>query len=194
MARAAIRRRSLTDPRHLLRFLKNEAHIPVEDIAKTERVSVRTVRDSIEMVEGYRTQNSTAEVDFAIRSLIIGAMPQAGETLDGLLTATELVEDGDAKTGRKRRIRQEDKTTRLEALRVVTQLVGTIQPKGPAVVANLTQTNQTAVISSAEGYEERLRRLRQRAQEHNALPPEVTAVPVSVDQEMDDDDGEEEDE
>lgn len=188
------RKRSLTDPRHLMRFLKKEANVPLEEIAKGERVSVETVRDSVRMVEQYRAQNTTSEMDFAIRSMVVGAIPRAKITLEGLLDATELVEIQDPQTGKKKHVTRPDKTTRIEAMRLVTDMIGKVQPKAPLAEVNVNQNMQVANLSAAETTEERLRRLRKKAQEHNQLPPEVAGVPESIDRGDEDDDGDDDDE
>ena len=196
MPRALIlpRKRSFRDPRHLMRFIKSEAKVPLEDIAKAERVSIETVRDSVRMVEEYRAQNSTTEMDFAIRSMVVSAIPKAKLTLEGLLDATELVEIQDPNTGKKKHVTRPDKTTRIEAMRLVTDMIGKVQPKAPLAEVNVSQNMQVANLSAAETTEERLRRLRKQAAEHNLLPPEVAGVPESIDRGDKDDDGDDDDE
>lgn len=196
------RKMSLTDPRHLMRFMKFQAMSGTDAekyaaISRSEHVSAATVKDSVQMVEQYRAQNSTAEMDFAIRSLVVGAIPKAKQTLEGLLDATEMVEVTDLTTGKKRHIMRPDKTTRIEGMKLVSDLVGKMQPKAAATEVNVHQTTQVQTnLSKAETMEERLRRLRKKAQEFNQLPPEVAGVPESIDRgdESDDDSGEEEDE
>lgn len=188
------RKMSLTDPRHLMRFLKSQAKMSLEDIAKAEGVSVATVRDSIRMVEQYQAQSSTAEMDFAIRHMVRTIVPKAGETLEGLLGATELVTYKDPKTGKEKLREREDKTTRIEAVKIVAELVKNVQPKAPATEVNVNQTTQVANLSAAETTEERMRRLRKMAAEHNQLPPEVAGVPESIDKGDQDDDSYEDEE
>ena len=199
---------SLADPRHLLRWLKwqgagadDEA---LKRIAKDENVSLATVKQSVMQVDVYRKQNTGPEMDLAMRDLVISSVPKAKDTLAGLLGAMELVEKKDSKTGKITVVKVEDKTTRLEAMRVFTSLAASLQPKGPAVEVNVSQTNQTANLSGAETNEERFRRLRKKADEHNLLPPETAAVPtyiddesapeVNIDDDEEDDDDEEEEE
>ena len=188
------RKHSLADPRHLMRFLRSQTPgTTLEEIAKSEGVSVATVRDSINQIDAYNKVNSSGQVELAIRSMMIPITQQARETIIGLLTATEHVEMPDPRTGKKKIVKQEDKTTRLEAGRLVKDLIVGMQPKGPAVELNVNQTNQTANISTAETVEERMRRLRKQAQEHNLLAPEVAGVPQYIDEGMDapeEDDGE----
>jgi hypothetical protein len=125
-------------------------------------------------------------------------MPAFEESMVGLLTATELVEVNDGKTGKKKVIEQDDKTTRLEASRIVKDVIVAKQPKVPLVENNINNTNQVATLSVAETTEERMDRLRKRAAEENLLPAEIAAVPGYLDRDEEpeekDDDEEPEDE
>ena len=186
--------RSLADPRHLMRFLKAQANGGnLKAIAAAEKVSLETIRQSVNEIERYRNRCSNAEMEFAIRDFVISAVPAAKLSLDGLLRATELVEVKDARTGKIRYDRVEDKTTRLEANRIVKDLIIGMQPKSAAVNVNVEQTNQVANISSAETTEERFKRLREKAREFNQLPPEIAGVPEHIDRDEEEDDDDEED-
>jgi hypothetical protein len=173
-------------------------------IAKSEGVGVETIKDSVRQIQLYREQNATLNVDLRINESILRVMPAFEDSMAGLLTATELVEINDAKTGKKKVVTQEDKTTRLEASRIVKDIIVAKQPKGPVAEINVNQTNQVATLSVAETTEERMDRLRKRAAAENLLPAEIAAVPMSLDRDKesdgrdsgddDDDDDEEEDE
>ena len=183
------RRKGTRDPRHLMRYLKAKAGIDPKEIARSEHVSLRRVQDSIKDIEAYEHQNDEGQLQLAVRDLVISVIPTAKNTINGLLTATTTVRTPNSKTGKVDTYREEDKTTRLEAARLVKDLVIGMQPKQPAVAVNVNQTNQTANIGTAETLEERMRRLRSKAQAHNLLAPEVAAVPASIDQKIQDDDG-----
>jgi hypothetical protein len=189
------RRKSVADPRHLLRFLKSQAGQSPADIAKSEGVSIAVVKGSINKIDGYRRANTSGELDFAIRDLVISSVPIAKESLHGLLAATERVEETDYRTGKKKVVVQEDKTTRLEAQRLLKDLIVGLQPKAAPVAVNVQQNNQNANLGSSETLEERLRRLRKQADEHNLLPPEVAGTPAHIDagEDAEDDDGDDED-
>lgn len=180
------------DPRHLLRFLKNEANMSVAQIAKSEGVSVQAVKDSIRMVERYRARNSAVQMEFEVRDLVVSMIPRAKRTLRGLLDATEQVEMVDPRTSQKRLVSRPDKTTRVEGMRLVADLIGKLQPKAPLTEVNVNQTNQVANLSSAETPEERFRRLRKQQQQFNALPPEVAGVPTVIDRGVAEEDDEDE--
>lgn len=189
----------LENPVHLIRWMKAQAAGGDEDaaaraVAKSEHISVETAKRSIRHVEIYRKKNERVEFDLAIRDLVISVVPQAKETLSGLLAATELVEVTDNKTGKKRVQKMEDKTTRLEALRVVKELVAVQQPKAPLVEQNIqqNQNTQVAAIGNGETFEERMRRLREKARAANMLPPETIGVPREIDSGEESDDGDDE--
>lgn len=193
------RKMNLQDPRHWMRFLKSRAKLSPEEIAKAERVSVATVKDSIRMCEQHAAMTSQDQMDMSIRGMVITAIPKAMSTLSGLLDAEELVEMVDPNTGKKKHIKRADKTTRLEAVKIVSEIIKNVQPKVPLANVNVNQTTQVAAsaMSSAETTEERLRRLREKAREFAALPPEVAGVPEAIDAggsaEDDDEDSDEED-
>jgi len=171
------------DARHLMRYLRSKANISAEQQAKAENVSVKTIKESIKQMEIYEGKNSEGQLSLAVRDLIISAIPQAKETLNGLLTATTTYERKNLKTGHIEYTHEADKVTRLEALRVVKGMAEVMIPKGPAVALQVNQTNQTmATMGSAETVEERIRRLRSKQAEHNLLPPVTVAVPDYIDE------------
>jgi Winged helix-turn-helix DNA-binding len=191
-AKTLSRMRARDDARHLLRYLKSKANISVQDIAKSEHVSVKTVQQSIRDMEAFESLNSEGQVLLAVRDLVRTTIPQVKETIYGLLTATNTVERKNEKTGLKEYVQEPDKITRQEAVKVFTSIVGSIQPKGPGVNVQVNQQNhnQTAVLSSAETTEERMRRLKAKAAEHNLLPPVVVGTPEAIDKGFDPDDDE----
>jgi hypothetical protein len=188
---------SLSDPRHLSRWLKEQAGMNVAAIAKAEKVSEKTVRESIAQVELHRKRNTGFEMDLALRNVVIDSAPVVKDTLRGLLTATELVEQKDHKTGNIKIVKQDDKITRIEAVRLVTSLAATMQPKTPMIQNTVSATAQAATsVTASETNEERFKRLQDKAKTFNALPPAVAAVPDHIDagEDADDDDGDEDEE
>lgn len=184
-----------TDARHLMRYLLSQADTPIAEIAKRDNVSIKTVKESISEMERYVARNSEGQMQLAIRDMIITTTEQAKDTLDGLLKATTFIDVKQAKTGLTVSQQVEDKITRLEALKVYTGLLTASQPKVPQIVNNNSNSVQTAVLSSAETTEERMRRLKEQARQHNLLPPVVIGVPELIDKgfDPDDNDGEDED-
>ena len=197
MKTALAKRNSMRDARHLMRYLKAKGGMDPVAIAKAEHVSIATVKDSIESIERYEQQNTEGQLQLAVRDLVISTIPQAKETINGLLTATELVMKKNLKTGKDEYVTVEDKTTRLEGSRLVRDLIVGLQPKGPGVAVQVNNNNQpSANMGTAETTEERMRRLRAQAQAHNLLPAQVAAVPEHIDlgEDAPDDEHEEDDE
>ncbi len=191
--------RNMRDPRHLMRFVKFRALSGsdtkrISAIAKSEGVSVSTIKASVRQMEAYSEQNNTSNVDMRINESILKVMPAFEQSMVGLLGATEFVEINDIKTGQKKVVTQDDKTTRLEASRIVKDIIVSKQPKGPMVEVNSTQTNQVANLSSCETTEERMDRLRKKAAEANLLPAEIAAVPTYLDRDEDQEDDNDSDE
>lgn len=187
------------DPRHLMRFVKFQALSGSESeritaIAAAEHVSKEAVRQSVKEIERYRQQNTREEFDRNVIASLQNVMPVFEQSMVGLLTAEELVEVGDGKAGKKKIIKQPDKTTRLEASRVVKDIIVGTQPRGPMVELTNNQTTQVANLSAAETNEERMDRLRRQIAEANQLPSETRAVPDYLDRDEEPDDEEEEDE
>ena len=194
----SLSKRNMRDGRHVMRLMKYEALTGSDierfrAIAKSEGVSVETVKDSVRQVQIYNRQNSSGMVELRMNESMLRVMPSFENSMVGLLEATELVEVNDAKTGTKKVVTQEDKTTRLEASRIVKDIIVAKQPKAPLVENHLSQTNQVANLSACETTEERMDRLRKKAAEENLLPAEVAAVPgyLDRDEDPDDDDSEE---
>jgi hypothetical protein len=193
-------KKSSRDARRLMRYLKVKAsgnsREAIAAIAAEEGISLRTVKESYAEFEQYEQTNSEGQMSLAIRHLVIALVPQAAESIGGLLNATTITSVKNHKTGMMENVLVEDKTTRLEAGRLVKDLVIGMQPKTPMVAIQNNQTNQVATMSATESNEERLARLRKKAQEHTLRPPEVAAVPSYIDAggdaEDDEDDGDEE--
>lgn len=186
-------RRSIRDARHLMRYLKVKANVTIEAIAKEERVSLETVRQSVRQIEMYETMNGDGQLKLAVNDLVMSVIPEAKVTINGLLNATTVMSLKNKKTGLMEDVLVEDKTTRLEAGRLVKDLVAVMQPRGPVVAIQNNQNMPIATMSAAENNEERMRRLRKQAQEHNLLPAQVAAVPEYLDVKGADGDGDDED-
>ena len=172
-----------------MRYLKSKANVPLEDIARADHISVKQVKESIRQMEAFESMNSEGQLQLAVRDMIRVTIPKVKETLDGLLEATNTVEQKDKRTGLMEPVSVPDKITRLEAVKVFGTLYASTQPKIPGVSVQVSQQNhnQTAVLSSAETTEERMRRLQNAAAQHNLLPPVVTGVPESIDKGFDPD-------
>jgi hypothetical protein len=183
MTKSLLKPQAMRDARHLMRYLKAKAGVDAKEIAKSERVSLQTVNESIKSIEMYEQQNTEGQLQLAVRDLVISTIPQAKETFQKMLTAKELVIKKNLKTGKEEHVLVDDKTTQLEGMRLMKDLVIGMQPKTPMVaIQNNQNNNPTVTVGSSETNEERVRRLRKQAQEHNLLPAQVSAVPEWVDE------------
>ena len=178
------RQRASNDARHLMRYLKSKANVPLEDIARADHISVKQVKESIRQMEAFESLNSEGHLQLAVRDMIRVTIPKVQETLDGLLAATNTVDRKNPRTGLMEPVQEPDKITRTEAVKVFGTLYATTQPKVPGVNVQVSQQNhnQTAVLSSSETVEERMKRLRAKQAEHNLLPPVTVAVPDFIDE------------
>jgi hypothetical protein len=175
-------KKSVQDARHLMRYLKAKANGgDLGSIAKAERVSVETVRQSVAKMEAFESMNGDGQLKLAVNGLVRTLIPTAGNTINGLLNATTIMSVKNSKTGQMEDILVEDKTTRLEAGRLVKDLISVTQPKAPTVAIQNNQNMPIATMSAAESNEERMKRLRKHAQDHNLLPAQVAAVPEYLD-------------
>jgi len=186
--------RATSDARHLMRYLKSKAGVSPADLAKQEGISIKTVQESIRSMEQFESRNSEGQLQLHARDMVISVMPQAKETITGLLAATTIMRVKNKKTGLEEDVEVEDKTTRLEAMRVFNGMVTATQPKVPMTAVQVNQHNSnSATMSSAENNEERLRRLRAKQAEHNLLPPVVIGTPKNIDAGYDPDEDAEDD-
>jgi hypothetical protein len=184
------RQRASNDARHLMRYLKSKANVPLEDIARADHISVKQVKESIRQMAAFESINSEGHVQLLVRDMVRVTLPKVQQAIEGLLEATNTVEQKNQRTGLMEYTNVPDKITRLDAVKVYTGLLATTQPKVPGVNVQVSQQNhnQTAVLSSAETTEERMRRLRAQAAAHNLLPPVVAGVPEEIDKGFDPDD------
>ena len=104
MTKSLLKPQAMRDARHLMRYLKAKAGVDAKEIAKSERVSLQTVNESIRSIEMYEQQNTEGQLQLAVRDLVISTIPQAKETIHGLLTATELVLKKNLKTGKEEHV------------------------------------------------------------------------------------------
>lgn len=191
------RQRASNDARHLMRYLKSKANVPLEDIARADHISVKQVKESIRQMEAFESLNSEGHLQLAVRDMIRVTIPKVQETLDGLLAATNTVDRKNPRTGLMEPVQEPDKITRTEAVKVFGTLYASTQPKTPGVAVQVNQQNnnhQSATLSSSETTEERMRRLKAQAAQHNLLPPVVTGTPEIIDRGFDPDDDEGDDE
>lgn len=182
MSTAIERYRVDKSARKLTRYMRSKAGMSPELIAKQDSISLVQVRKDIREMEEFEAINSEAQVQTMIRDMLRRALPQTSVTIDKLLTATTVVRIKNKKTGLEEDVIVPDKTVQAEAVRMVTGMVSTLQPKTPMVGVQVTQNTQVnTTVGKSETPEERIRRIRAQAAQHNQLPPEVVGVPAIID-------------
>lgn len=140
------------------RYERMKRGLTVEDIAREDGVSVRTVRASIEFVQLKESLNTQSEMERQQMSIINSVVETERRTLKEALTATRIIErDGKQKS-------LPDWETRTKAMDTVTQRIKAVKER-PAVTGGGNQTQvivnptPTPTISgiSYRSFEDRLR-------------------------------------
>lgn len=169
--------------RHLWRYALHQAGLGVEQIASDESVSKATIEKSIAMVEAFKMANTMDMLKPAMIDTLLGRKDKVDTALDEALSAKITGKGG---------VSVPDHDRRLKAVTEYRELAKVAQPKviagrGASVVLHNTQ--QSAVVAPMtggprfEGFEERLRVVRQKVDQHNQLPPpESVAAPLGEDE------------
>ena len=191
------RRNQSAEALHLIRYAQFSASQGSDEerislVAKQNGVSIQSVRTSIRKVQESKIRCSTEMMETSIRDVVVSTMPALRDTIERMLSAKQIIEVPDARTGRRKAIEVDDKTVQLEAVKASISLISAVQPKAPPVAVNVNQNNLTS-LSSAETMEERMSRLRRQAEEENRRPPEIAGVPDSIDRDEYPDEDEDED-
>jgi hypothetical protein len=175
--------KSLATVTHLYRHTRFKAGLPVEDIAAEDGVSVKTILSSIKRVEAIAMMNTQEHLKTALIATVLGAKDDVDAALGEALRSTVTGREG---------VQVPNHTVRMKAISEFRQLAETAQPKnfpGRPVNVAVHNTQQTAVATQLpagqkyEGFEERLRTLRSKIDQHNQLPPpESIAAPAGDDE------------
>lgn len=161
---------------HFLRYIKHKCGMSPDEIAVSDNVKIKAVQRSIQHVEIYRKQHTLEFLNEAIIKEVMSAAPELGKALVRALTAKTEGQDGEFK---------EDIATQLKGVHSVSTLVRDIQPKGSGTHVQVGIQNQNAptVIShNYLGFEDRLRKLRPKIDQVNALPSETVSVNIENDE------------
>lgn len=158
------------------RWLRHKCGATVEEIAKTDGVDVKYVRQAIDAAEVYHRTHSLEMVNTSVGGAIQAVMPEVTKTLKRGLTSKKR-----RKAANGRMITEHDMTIQLKTVGEVRGLVESIQPKGnKGGDVNVNTTNQTAIGVRAfsedtyqPGVEERIDAIRSRVTQQNLLPREV---------------------
>jgi predicted DNA-binding protein YlxM (UPF0122 family) len=140
------------------RYLRARTGISIEEIARHDGVSKRTVEQSIQRVEAFRQGNSIEVVNEALSNSILKNKADMDRSINSALNAKRLVKDPEDGTYRS----VPDHRVQLKAVDKLVEIAKTVQPKpgnvtkvnvGVGVGVRTTETNYL-------GFEERLRLIR----------------------------------
>lgn len=123
--------RDLTRTIHYSRFHRNRSGQSIADIAQTDRVSEKTITESIRQIEVYNHMTAAEQINHGLGSLLLTSLPLASAALNDALVATDFVEVGKDKQGKPRTVEVPDRSTRLRAIENLTEIAKVIQPKAP---------------------------------------------------------------
>ena len=160
---------------HLQRYIRHKAGKTTQEIADEDGVKVQTVNDSIVRVDAYRATHTVEYLNESMIAVVMDADKHIRSAITGGLQAMTKDDRGRPKP---------DHQTRGKILETVAKIVQTVQPR-PAGGINL-KVNQQSVMAGQPaspppeagfvGYEERLRIIRRKIDQHNLLPSEVGTV------------------
>jgi len=132
---------------------------PIEEIAAREKVTVETIRKSIDAIESYRLAGSYEEVDIAWNHLALRLVEDQEGVLRSAMVAEKVTVLPDGARGF-----VPDHLTRMRALEVAREFAEVTRPKVPMNQMNV----QTNVVSGSNGsgggisFESRLREIKAR--------------------------------
>lgn len=144
-----------------------------EEIAKQDGVKEQAIIKSIAAIDVYRAANTVEFLNESIVEVVRNNKRNLDKALSDGLRATKVDKNG-KKTA--------DHATQLKAFEVAVRAAEIVQPKtGKGISVNVNQ--QQAVASGSPppesgyvGYEERLRTIRQKMDQHNLLPSATGTV------------------
>jgi hypothetical protein len=172
MARTDTSALSIHMSKDIMRLMRRDRGETLEEIARTEGVSTKTIEKSIKQADLHRSVNTQGNMNSAVVSMLMGNLGRVDKGFKKLFNAKSYVErrlaDGSAEL-----VPVDDMTTQLEALKVYGKFVESMQPKGGGVAVSVNSNNQTANVTNIRngGFVDRLTEIRKRVQEHNLLPP-----------------------
>ncbi len=167
---------------HIVRYALHKTGLTVEEIAQKHGVSVHTIEKSIKTVDNFRLTNTAEFLNFGMVDTVLGRKNKLDKALDEALDAKITFTDGS---------KRPDHETRMKAVAEVRQLTAALQPKasGSRTVIQTNLSAQASSVAAAKteghftGFEERMRSIRAKKNEHNLLgPPESVAPPLGEDE------------
>lgn len=154
------------------RFFRNRSGEDIATIAKNDKVSEKTVAESIRICEAYRTLSSAESINHSLGALVAEVLPEAQAAIKEALVATDQIEV--EKDGKKELRTVADHGTRLRAFDRVVETARVIQPKVPShpmhlqVGVGINPGRQAS--GSYLGMEDRMREIRTNLQTQPQLP------------------------
>lgn len=115
------------------RFLRARAGLSIEEIARQDGVSQKTVERSIQSVDAFRQANSVEVVNEALFNSILRNKPDMDKSINSALKAKRLVKDPEDGTYRS----VPDHRVQLKAVDRLVEIAKTVQPKP----GNVTKVN-----------------------------------------------------
>lgn len=153
---------------NLSRYIRHNLGATPAEIASQDGVGVRTIEKSIASIDAYRATHTVEFLNQSMIEVVMSNTDELREAMKGGLTAQKIDDQGK---------KVPDHTVQMHAIDSATRMVTALQPKiGKGIQLNLNQ--QQAIAAGATpppesgfaGFEERLRQIRTRIDQHNQLP------------------------
>lgn len=170
-------------------------NVPTDQIAEQDGVSVEAVQKSIVRVERQRAKLTLRELHSAEMGVLLAGVRREVEALNDAMNATKRVQVLDMRgrpvveEGQPIYVEVPDHDTRLAAVKVRTDILNAIQPKGGGLSVNMSQQVAVAGGASRRGVESRIIAFNTARERGLALPPQE-AQEADVDDDESEDAGE----
>jgi adenosyl cobinamide kinase/adenosyl cobinamide phosphate guanylyltransferase len=157
------------------RFLRHRVGFSIEEIARRDGVSQRTVERSIQRVDAFRQANSVEFVNEALSNSVMKHKQDMDRSIANALRAQRQVKD--QKTGEIKTV--PDHQVRLEAINKLIDIAKTVQPKAGHVIKVNVGVGVGVRPSESQyvGFEDRIERIR----ESMAAPAQIEGSPEAGD-------------
>lgn len=164
----------------LHRYMRHKLGSTTEEIAAQDGVSEITIQRSIRTVDAYRIANTSEYLNESMIAVVMKNHRNIDSAISGALGAKKTDKDGK---------KVDDHQTQLEGVDRAIKIMEVVQPKPQKGIS--VNVNQQAAISHGSpppesgfaGYEQRLKKIRAKIDQHNQLPS-VTADTPDVDAEI----------
>lgn len=156
---------SLGSPKHLSRFIRSRAGKTIEEIAAEDRVSIESVKNSIQSVEFKQGYHTNEYLQTSLIGVILKLAPAAQSALLEAMTAT-VNRDSKNELGEKMVIKEPDHEIRLKAISEFQKIAVAAQPRAGhqtnvKVGVGIGLAGGAQASGSFVGMEERMRDIRQ---------------------------------